>query len=58
MTQRWVFFTVTVAVHLLAQVATAAISKSEINQKVQSLISQMSLEEKVGQMTQVTLQVI
>ena len=32
--------------------------KTEITQKVTSLLSEMTLEEKIGQMTQVTLQVV
>jgi beta-glucosidase len=33
-------------------------SKSEIDQKVEALLSKMTLEEKVGQMTQVTLDMV
>ena len=35
-----------------------AINKSEIKLKVDELLSKMTLEEKIGQMTQVTIQVI
>jgi beta-glucosidase len=40
---------------LLAQPAPAIPSEAEVNQKVDSLISQMTLDEKIGQMTQVDL---
>jgi beta-glucosidase len=33
-------------------------SEKEINKKVNELLSKMTLEEKVGQMTQVTIQVV
>ncbi len=41
-----------------ATTASAAPSEAEIERKVQALLSQMTLEEKVGQMAQITLDVI
>ena len=49
---------VTTGCGVKAQERTAAPTKAEIETKVNELLSKMSLEEKVGQMTQVTLDVI
>lgn len=43
---------------LLAFVATSFGQEKDVSDKVEKLLSKMSLEEKVGQMTQVTLDVI
>ncbi|KAF0140448.1 MAG: hypothetical protein FD122_2463 [Stygiobacter sp.] len=42
----------------MAQAVKTRTQETDIDKKVKSLLAQMTLEEKVGQMTQITLQAV
>jgi len=57
MKQKQLLFIIILFVIILQSCNNNTIYESEIDSKVDSLVSKMSLEEKVGQMTQITLKV-
>ena len=49
---------ITVSLMLLLSLGMTSSKEKEIQSKVKDLLSKMTLEEKVGQMTQVTIQAV